>query len=65
MAENVTGLLSHDQFNDSVCGRATRHGLNPWSYLRDVLDQLAVHSADADVGDLFPDAWSVRHARIN
>jgi hypothetical protein len=25
----------------SVCATATRHRLNPWSYLRDVLDRLA------------------------
>jgi hypothetical protein len=49
----------------SVCGSATRHRLNPWPYLRDVLDQLAVRSADADVSDLLPDAWAVGHARLN
>jgi hypothetical protein len=26
----------------SVCATATRYRLNPWSYLRDVLDQLGV-----------------------
>ena len=31
----------------SVCASATRHRLNPWAYLRDVLDQLAARSADA------------------
>jgi transposase len=40
----------------SVCASATRHRLNPWSYVRDVLDQLAARSADADVSDLLPDA---------
>ena len=49
----------------SVCGSATRHRLNPWSYLRDVLDRLAGRSANVDVSDLLPDAWAVRHARIN
>jgi hypothetical protein len=49
----------------SVCGSATRHRLNPWSYIGDVLDQLAARSADADVSDLLPDAWAVRHARIH
>ena len=48
----------------SVCASATRHRLNPWSYLRDVLDQLAARSAAADVGDLLPDAWAIRHARL-
>jgi transposase len=49
----------------SVCGSATRHRLNPWSYLRDVLGRLAARAADADVSDLLPDARAVRHARIN
>jgi transposase len=40
----------------SVCASATRHRLNPWSYLRDVLDRLAVRSAGADLSDLLPDA---------
>ena len=49
----------------SVCASATRHRLNPWSYLRDVLDQLAARAAGQDVGDLLPDAWAIRHAQIN
>jgi hypothetical protein len=49
----------------SVCGSATRHRLNPWSFLRDVLDQLAGRSTNVDVSDLLPDARAVRHARIN
>ena len=40
----------------SVCASATRHHLNAWSYLRDVLDQLAARSGTADVSDLLPDA---------
>lgn len=40
----------------SVCATATRHRLNPWIYLRDVLDQLAVRSAGVDLADLLPDA---------
>jgi hypothetical protein len=36
----------------SVCASATRQRLNPWSYLRDVLDQLADLSTSADVSDL-------------
>ena len=47
----------------SVCASATRHRLNPWSYLRDVHDQLAGRPADADVCDLLPDALAGRHAR--
>ncbi|HVK16344.1 MAG TPA: IS66 family transposase [Fimbriiglobus sp.] len=46
----------------SICASATRHSLAPWSYLSDVLDQLAVRSAGDDVGDLLPDAWASRHA---
>src|SRR5579864_513168 len=34
--------------------------LNPWFYLRDVLDQLAARSAGAEVGDLLPDTWAKR-----
>jgi transposase len=49
----------------SVCASATRHRLNPWAYLRDVLDQLAARSADADASDLLPDAWAIRHAQID
>jgi transposase len=49
----------------SVCASATRHRLNPWSYVRDVLDQLAARSADADASDLLPDAWAIRHAQIS
>jgi transposase len=49
----------------SVCASATRHLLNPWSYLRDVLDQLAGRSAGGDVGDLLPDAWTIRRTQIN
>ena len=40
----------------SICASATRHRLNPWAYLRDVLDRLAVLSAGADLSDLLPDA---------
>ena len=46
----------------SVCASATRHRLNPWSYLRDVLDQLAARSAGGEGRDLLPDAWTGRQA---
>jgi hypothetical protein len=49
----------------SVCASATRQRLNPWSYLRDVLDQLADLSTSADVSDLLPDAWAIVHTEIN
>ena len=47
----------------SGCASATRHPLDPLSYLRDVLDQLAGQSGGGEVGDLLPDAWAVRHNR--
>ena len=49
----------------SVCASATRHSLNPWTYLRDVLDQLAARSAGDDVGDLLPDTWASRYAQTS
>jgi len=45
----------------SVCATATRHRLNPWLYLRDVLDRLALRPAGAEVSDLLPDAWAICH----
>jgi len=48
----------------SVCATATRHHLNPWSYLRDVLDRLAVRSAGADLSDLLPDALAQARSRL-
>ena len=44
----------------SVCASTTRHRLNPWSYLRDALDQLADRSVGDDMDDLPPDVWA-RH----
>ena len=40
----------------SICAGATRHRLNPWAYLRDVLDRLALRPVGAEVGDLPPNA---------
>jgi transposase len=48
----------------SVCASATRHRLNPWSYLRDILDHLAVRSAGADLSDLLPDAPVQARSRL-
>nr|WP_238602902.1 IS66 family transposase [Fimbriiglobus ruber] len=43
----------------SLCASAKRHGLNPWTYLTDVLTQLA--AKPADVSPLLPDAWARDH----
>ncbi len=43
----------------SLCAGAKRHGLNPWAYLTDLLNQLA--DKPADVSHLLPDAWAQRH----
>jgi transposase len=59
------GGLTTASVLQSVCASATRHRLSPWSYLCDVLDQLAARSADDDVGCLLPDAWANRPARMN
>lgn len=45
----------------SVCASATRHRLNPWAYLRDVLAHPAVRSSGADLTDLLPDVWAKTH----
>jgi hypothetical protein len=47
----------------SVGASAARHRLNPWSYLRAVLDQLTARPAVAAVNDLLADDWARRHAR--
>lgn len=48
----------------SVCASASRHRLNPWSYLRDVPDQIAGRSAGTELGDLLPDNWAIRRAAV-
>jgi transposase len=48
----------------SVCASATRHQLNPWDYLRDTLDHLAVRPAGADLADLLPDAPAQARRRL-
>ena len=48
----------------SGCGTATRHRLNPWLNLRDLLDQLARRATKADGSDLLSDDWASRHAQI-
>ena len=48
----------------SVCASAARHRLDPWSYLRDVLDQLADRPASHDLSDLLPDAPVQARSRV-
>lgn len=48
----------------SVCASGTRHGLNPWSYLRDLLEHLATRSTGADTADLLPDARARNRLRL-
>jgi transposase len=43
----------------SLCASATRHALNPWADLTDVLTQLA--AKPADVTHLVPDARAKQH----
>ena len=43
----------------SLCASAKRHALNPWSYLSDVLTELA--AKPADVTHLLPDTWAKQH----
>jgi transposase len=47
-----------------VCARATQHRRNPWTYLRDVIEQLAGRSAGAELGDLLPDNRAIRRAAV-
>jgi hypothetical protein len=46
----------------SLCASAKRHGLNPWLYLTDTLNQLA--EKPADVNHLLPDVWAQYHGTI-
>ena len=46
----------------SVCAGAAQHRLNPWAYLRDVLDRLAARPSGGDVNDLLLDVWAGRRS---
>jgi transposase len=43
----------------TVVASAARHDLDVWAYLRDVLERLAIGSAD--LPSLLPDAWAAAH----
>jgi hypothetical protein len=45
----------------SVCASAKRHGVNAWSYLRDLFDRLPAVPAGSDLSALLPDAWAKTH----
>jgi hypothetical protein len=42
----------------SVCASARQHGLNPWSYLRNLFERLPARSAGADWSPFLPDCWA-------
>jgi hypothetical protein len=42
----------------SVCASAKRHGLNAWSYLRDLFDRLPAVPAGSDLSEFLPDFWA-------
>jgi hypothetical protein len=44
----------------SFTATCKRHGLDPWSYLSDVLTRLPSYSADR-LPELLPDAWAASH----
>ncbi len=46
----------------SVTASATRHRVNPWAYVRELLTLLPARPPDADVSDLLPDAWAAVRA---
>jgi hypothetical protein len=45
----------------SVCASAKRHGLNAWSYLRDLFERLPAVPAGADLSEFLPDVWAETH----
>ncbi len=47
----------------SVCASATRHRLDPWAFLTNVLSGSPTRSAGADLAGLLPDVWAKTHAR--
>jgi transposase len=42
----------------SVAASAKRHGVNPWTYVRHLLNESAARPQDADRSDLLPDVWA-------
>jgi transposase len=44
----------------SLVGGCKRHQVDPFAYLKDVVERLATHPPDA-LGELLPDAWLEAH----
>ena len=44
----------------SLVGTCKRHQIDPFAYLKDVLERLPTHPADR-LGELLPDAWLADH----
>jgi transposase len=45
----------------SVCASAKRHGLNVWSYVRDLFERLPVEPVGSDLSEFLPDVWAMSH----
>ena len=41
----------------SIAASVKRHGINPWAYLRHVLNELPARHPGADLADLLPGVW--------
>ncbi len=44
----------------SIVGSCKRHQVDPFAYLKDILDRLSTHPADR-LGELLHDAWFASH----
>ena len=44
----------------SLVGTCKRHQIDPFAYLKDILERLPTHPADR-LGELLPDAWIAAH----
>jgi len=44
-----------------VLGTCALHGIDPWAYLRDVLEKIAAGWPQREIDRLLPDAWADEH----
>jgi len=44
----------------SVVASVKRHGVNPWAYLKRVLNELPARPEEGDLADLLPDRGGIR-----